>query len=90
MDHTLRVRIGERPGHVAQHARRFRRREGAALPHALGQRLALDVRHRKEDEIADLFDRVNWNHVRMRKFCGGSRFPKEALAQFGIRRLGWR
>ena len=90
MDHTLRMRVGERPSHVAQHPRRFRRREGPALPHALGQRLALDVRHREEDKIADLFDRVNRNDVRMRKLCGGSRFAQEPLAQFGIARLGWR
>ncbi len=43
MDDALRMRVGERPGDVAQDARCLRRRQWAAPPHTVGERFALDV-----------------------------------------------
>ena len=90
MDDALPMRVRERPRDVAQYPRGFGGWEGAAAAHALGQRLAFDVGHREEHELADLFDRVNWNDIRVRELCSRARFAQKPLAQLGIRRLGRR
>jgi len=55
-----------------------------AAPDAFRQRLAFDVGHREEHEFADLFDRVNWNHVGVGELRGGARLAQKPLAQLGI------
>ena len=73
MDHTLPMRVRERPGDVAQDARSFGGGERPAPPDALRQGLTLDVRHREEHKFADLFDGVNRDDVGVGEFRGGAR-----------------
>jgi hypothetical protein len=54
------VRVGECPGHLAQHARRVGRRQGTARAESLAERLSRDVTHDEEDaatRLADAMDR---------------------------------
>jgi hypothetical protein len=88
VDDALLVRVGERPGHLAQHPGGLGRREGALLPHAGTQGPARYVRHREEDECIDFFDRVDRDDVRVRQLGGGPRFPQKSFLE--CRRMGAR
>lgn len=50
-------------------------------PDALTQRLAVDVGHREENEIADLVDGMDRNDVGMGELGGGARLAQKSLAQ---------
>src|SRR6185437_15864073 len=83
MDDAATVRVGERPRHLAQHARGIRRRKRALRAQPFAERLALDIAHDEEDEAADLADAVNRHDVRMRQPGGRARFAEESLARLG-------
>ena len=75
------VRVGERPRHLAQDARRLGRREGTARANPLAQRLALDVAHDEEDEAAGLADAMDGDDVRVREAGRHAGLADEPLAR---------
>ena len=77
------VRVGERPRHLAQHARRVGRRERAARAESLAERLALHVAHDEEDEAARLADAMDRDDVRVREAGRRARLAQESLARLG-------
>ena len=90
MDHALRVRIGQRPGDLAQHPRRLGRRQRPALAHPLRERVALHERHREEDELARLLHREDRNDVGVGQLGRRAGFAQEPLSQAAVARLGGR
>ena len=89
MDHALTVRVSEAPRDVAKHPGCFRRSDRTPPAYTFRQRFTLDVGHREEHELADLFDGVNRNNVRMGELGCGPRLAQKALAQLGVGGLGW-
>ena len=86
VDHTALVRVGERVGDLAQDPSRLVRREHAALVQALGEVVAVDVRHHEEDELLLLVDGVDRDDVRMRELRGRLRLAEEARLDLAAER----
>ena len=57
MDHTLRMRVSKRPGHLLEHPDRLAPAKGSTFTDALAQRPPLDVGHREVHEVVRLVDR---------------------------------
>jgi len=90
MDDAAAVRVRERPGDFAQHARGIGRWERAARAESLSERLALHVAHDEEDEAARRSDAVDGDDVRVRESRGRARLAHEAFARVGrAREVGW-
>jgi hypothetical protein len=83
VDDAAAVRVGERPGDLAQHARGVGRRKGTARAEPLAERLAGDVAHDEEDEAARRADAMDGDDVRVREPGGGARLAHEAVARGG-------
>ena len=81
VDDAASVRVGERPRHLAQHARGFGGRQGTAGTQPLAQRLAVDVAHDEEDEAIRLADAMNGDDVRVRESRGHARLAEESFAR---------
>ena len=76
-----RVRVGQRPRDLAEHARRLMRRQRTARRRMRSrERLAVDVRHDEVDEAAGFVDAMDRDDVRVRQPRGHLRFAKELLA----------
>jgi hypothetical protein len=80
------VGVREGPRHLAQYARRFRRRQRTARAESLTERLAFHVAHDEEDESARFADTMDGDDVRVREARRHARLPEESLARGG--RLG--
>ena len=61
--------------------RHLRRREWSRAPHALAERLAVDVGHHEIDEGLLRLDEMNRNDVGMRELGSRARFPEKSLAE---------
>ena len=82
----LRMRVRERPRHLAQHARALGARERTARAHALRERLAVHERHHIEDEALAILDRVDRDDVRVRELGREPRLAQEPITQPRLRR----
>ena len=78
MHDAVLMRVGERPGHLLQHPHGLVGRQGPGAADPLGERLALDVPHDEERELAVLLDRMNRHDVRMGEPRGGPRLAEES------------
>ena len=84
VDDARAVRVGERPGDLAQHARRLAGEQRPARADPLAERRPLDERHDHVDEARRARRRAYDGHdVRMRERGGGLRLAQERLAQLG-------
>jgi hypothetical protein len=78
------MRVGQCPRHLPQHAHRIGRRQCAAVPDAIAERLAIHVAHGEEGEAADLVGAVHRHDVGMRELRGHARLAQESLARVGL------
>ena len=73
------VRVGQRPCHLAQHARRLRWRQRPAGAEPLAQCLALHVAHDEKNEATRLADAMDRDDVRVREPGRHARLAQEPL-----------
>jgi hypothetical protein len=81
--HAARVGVGERVGHLGEHAPHVVHRHRAAVVEALAEVLAVDARHHEEHQPVGLVDRVDRDDVRVRELRGRLGLAQEARADLG-------
>ena len=82
--HPLRVSVAEGPGHLAEDARRLVGTERPRLADPLTQGAPRDIPHHEVDESLALGDRVDRDHMWMRKARRRLRFTEETLPEGGL------
>ena len=84
MHDASRVRVGERPGDLAQPTHGVRGGERAAGTHALAEILALDEGHRKERMTGQFVGAEHGDDIRMRQPTGGACLTQKKLTQLCV------
>ena len=82
--HVLRVGIGQCVRHVAEDRCREVRRESSLPAQPFAEGFAGHIAHREEDELTDLFDRVNRHDVRVGQARRHARLAEETFASLGL------
>jgi len=89
VDDALGVRVRECPGDLTEKSDRLLARKRSPAADPLTERPPVDVRHREEDEVADLVDRVDRHDVGVRQLGRRARLTEKALPECRLgRELG--
>jgi hypothetical protein len=86
--HAARVRVGERPRHLAQPAHHVGRWQRPARPQPRAERLAVHPPHGEVGDPVALLRAIHGHDVRVRQPRRGARLAQEALPHRGVVRGG--
>ncbi len=81
MDDAASVGVRQRPGHLAEQANGFGRRNAAEPGQPFRERLAVDEPHREEGEPVNLIGPIHRHDVGMGELRRGSSFAEEAVPE---------